>query len=366
MRGSKKPSNSSVRRNPNLQNPDHTMPRIINKKIICPVNKDLRAYLRIYGREMELPIQYSDLLRYTDQVTLYDKKGEDTLWVSLLYAQSDLDHINESLKLIYAILKASGDLSVMRHLYVDRVDLCLYGNTKPFRVRIVNRINDNYDYFYVKQADASRIFGLELEHLLSPNRISFGVHEDTLIEEHIAGIPGADFIENYVKKSRLENELRLAKEFVKFNERCFVRLLGDMHSSNFVIDITPDFEDIHYRIRAIDFDQQSYEARKAVYMPKYFKQNMPIIEIGIRNMTPETAHQYRKEERAMIAHRIRYSERQVDDLLEVMMATPLARPENVFQLRKELDAHYQTNRFSKCTSMGEIVKVSLDLLIENN
>jgi len=42
------------------------------------------------------------------------------------------------------------------------------------------------------------------------------------------------------------NPIRLAKEFEKFNERCFVRLLGDMHSSNFVIDVTPDFEETNF------------------------------------------------------------------------------------------------------------------------
>ena len=64
---------------------------------------------------------------------------------------------------------------------------------------------------------------------------------NTLIEEHISGIPGNMFIRSYLSDRHLD-EVRLAKEFVKFNERCFLRLLGDMHSANFVIDITPDFE----------------------------------------------------------------------------------------------------------------------------
>ena len=64
-------------------------------------------------------------------------------------------------------------LSIVDYLYIDRVDLCVYGNTLPFRIRVVNRINENFDYFYVKRADASRIYGLELEHILSPNSINF-------------------------------------------------------------------------------------------------------------------------------------------------------------------------------------------------
>ncbi|MEM6764730.1 MAG: hypothetical protein AAF824_00985 [Bacteroidota bacterium] len=342
------------------------MAHIRQKKIPFPINKGLRTYLKSYGREMDLPIEYNDLNRYNEAVTLYDKNGNDTLWISLIYSQDDLRHINEGLKEIYAILRANGDLSVMRHLYIDRVDLCLYGNTKPFRVRVVNKINDNFDYFYIKHADSSRVYGLELEHLLSPNRISYVVDKNTLIEEHIAGIPGEEFIHNYLKVGRVHNEIRLAKEFVKFNERCFVRLLGDMHSSNYVIEIMPDFEDVHYRIRAIDFDQQSYEPRKSIYMPQYFKQNLPIIEVGVKHMTPTTVRQYQKEERAMIASRIRYSSRQIGDLMKFMVKAELSKEEYIYGLREELGNHYQHNGFLKCHTMGEVVKKSLDILINRN
>jgi len=342
------------------------MAQIKQKKIAYEVDRGLRRYLKAYGREMSLPILYSDLLRYSESVTLFDKYGQDTLWISLLYAQSDLDDINEALKKIYAILRANGDMSVMQHLYVDRIDLCLYGNSNPFRVRIVNKINDNFDYFYIKNADASRIYGLELEHLLSPNRISYVVDRNTLIEEHIAGIPGEEFMQNYLAQGRVENETRLAKEFVKFNERCFVRLLGDMHSSNYVVEIMPDFEDVHYRIRAIDFDQQSYEPRKSIYLPQFFKQNKPIIEVGIRHMTPTTVRQYQKEERSMIASRIRYSSRQISDLMKFMVRSRLSQDDYVDQLRDELADHYDDHRFLHCNTMGAIVKLSLETLIENN
>jgi hypothetical protein len=144
---------------------------------------------------------------------------------------------------------------------VARIDYCSFGNSHPFRIRIVNKFNDNYDHYYIKIADASRIYGLELEHILSPNRITFLTNKNTLVEEHIAGIPGDLFISDYLHQP-VTNRIRFSKEFVKFNERCFVRLLGDMRSYNFVVDITPDIEDVQYRIRAIDFDQQSYEGRK--------------------------------------------------------------------------------------------------------
>lgn len=336
---------------------------ISKKKKTFRITRRLRKYLKEHARNIELPIQYQDLLRYDNSIPLLDKKDQDTLWETVFYPQDDMKEIHHSLKKIYAILKADGDLSVMEHLFIDRIDLCVYGNTQPFRVRIVNRINDNFDYFYIKNADASRVYGLELEHMLSPNRISYFVHENTLIEEHIIGIPGDQFIKHHLSDPNL-NEIRLAKEFVKFNERCFVRLLGDMHSSNFVVDITPDFEEVDYRIRAIDFDQQSYEGKKSIYMPQYFKQNNPLIELGIRCMTPETVKQYQKEERSLIATRFKTERGRVEELLKSMEKDKLAPKSHVISLRQELAKHYKDENFLNCDSMGAMVYYSLLLLIK--
>ncbi|MFY0600308.1 MAG: hypothetical protein JXR03_11615 [Cyclobacteriaceae bacterium] len=337
---------------------------ISKKKIPYLISDRLRGYLKKYDRLSDLPLKYSDLVRYNNSIPLYDRHGNDTFWETVFYPQDEMAEIHFGLKKIYSIIKADGDVGVMDHLFVDRVDLCVYGNTQPFRVRIVNRINDNFDYFYIKQADASRIYGLELEHLLSPNWISYVVHKSTLIEEHIVGIPADQFIKNHLEDPHL-NRIRLSKEFVKFNERCFVRLLGDMHSSNFVIDITPDFEDVDYRLRAIDFDQQSYEGRKAVYLPQYFKQNNPIIAIGLKLLTPESVRQYQREERALMANRLKMEKSRIDDLMEAMTRETLASETNIKKLGRDLSRHYGETGFLKCSNMGELVRQSLDMLVKN-
>lgn len=337
------------------------MALISKKKIIYPISAGLRRFLIKYSREVNIPIHYHELLRYTSSVALFDSKDQDTLWETVFYDQSDREEIHHNVKKIYALLKAGGDMSVMDHLYVDRIDLCIYGNTQPFRIRIVNRINDNFDYFYIKNADASRVYGLELEHLLSPNRISYFVHKTTLIEEHIAGIPGEMFMKNYMNDPNL-NPIRIAKEFVKFNERCFVRLLGDMHSSNFVIDVTPDFEETHYRIRAIDFDQQSFEGKKSIYLPQYFKENNALIQLGMKYITPESMKQYQSEERALIANRLKSSQKEIEDILSTMEEDEISTPENTESLKKELAKHYQNDQFLKCKNMGQILRVSLGLM----
>lgn len=337
------------------------MPLISKKKQIYAINDQLRDYLMQYNREHLLPIHYTDLLRYDNSVSLFDKRDRDTLWETVFYPASEINDILLALKTIYAILKADGDMSVTGHLAIDRVDLCSYGNTMPFRVRVRNLVNDNFDYFYIKNADASRVYGLELEHILSPNRISYLTSGSTLIEEHIAGIPGDMFFEQQMHDPD-RNPVRLCKEFVKFNERCFIRLLGDMHSSNFVVDITPDFDEVYYRIRAIDFDQQSYEGRKSVYMPQYYRQNQPIIDLGTATLTPESVRQYQVEERSLVAGRLRVEQIRIHDLMAAMRTDTIAPSANVEQLGAALNRHYHTKSFDDCRTMGDLVWRSLEVV----
>ncbi len=333
------------------------------KKVPFKVNKELNIYLQAYSRNIELPLQYEDMLRFTTSVPLLDVEENDTFWQTVYYNESDTKDLNSAMTRIYALLKTDGDTRVMEHLTVDRIDYCTFGNSKPFRIRIINRLNDNYDHFYVKRADASRIYGLELEYLLSPNSFKYLVDGDTLIEEHVAGIPGDDFMKKNLEDSTF-NQIRIAKEFVKFNERCFVRLLGDMRSYNFVVDITPDIEGSQFRIRAIDFDQQSYEGWTSFYMPQYFKENNPIIFLGIKHMSPETVTQYQMEERSLIAARAKSERTRLNDLFEVMVGDQISFPQKVEGLKRELSLHHKNEVFMKCKNMGEIILTNIQLLLK--
>lgn len=332
------------------------------KKTPYPLSEGLKDYLKSYGRRYHLPIQYSDMGRYMQAVPLVDTTGKDTLWQTVYYEHRESEEIHRACCELYALLKTDGDTSVIDHLSVARIDFCLFGNTHPYRVRIINRINDNYDHFYIKRVDANRIYGLELEHLLSPNIISFLYDDETIIEEHIAGVPGDVFMERYLDVHQFE-KIRIAKEFVKFNERCFARLLGDMRSYNYVVDVTPDIEGNQYRIRAIDFDQQSYERRKSFYLPQYFKDNNQIIELGIAHMTNESVRQYQLEERSLIARRARGAKDRLSQLLHVMRSDTIAPAEHVEELRLDLARHHKHDGFKQCSSMGDLVYTSLELLL---
>lgn len=331
------------------------------KKKSFAVKAPLRMYLRKFTRETSLPVKYSDLMRFDNTASLIDVNGEDTLWETVYYSESDTRELHAALTEIYALMKTDGNIEVLEHLSVARIDWCSFGNTHPFRIRIINRYNDNYDHFYVKKADASRIYGLELEHILSPERITYLVDQETLIEEHIAGIPGDRFVAQNLTVPKFD-QTRITKEFVKFNERCFVRLLGDMRSYNYVVDVTPDIEGNQYRIRAIDFDQQSYEGRKSFYLPQYFRENNPIIKMGMSLMDPDTVNQYQLEERTLIANRAKGESSRLDMLLSIMSKDKISSPEKVEKLKNELSTHHQTDAFDSCSNMGDIVQTNIDLI----
>ncbi len=333
----------------------------IYKKPIYPVQPGLREFLARCNREVPLPLTYSDLFYFTVSGPLLDKQGRDTLWQTVGYHSFEMPRIHQSLKEIYALLKSGGDRAALDHLYVDRVDYCSFGNTQPFRVRIVNSYNDNQDYFYIKRADSSRIYGLELEHLLSPHRMHYLTCGNTLVEEHVAGIPGDLFVKEWLHNPQVKI-IRLAKELVKFNERCFIRLLGDMRACNFVMDMTPDVEEVQIRIRAMDFDRQSHNERKKFYLPQFFKENRPLVLYCTKHLNLQTAMQYQREEQALIIRRMNSIHDRLRLLLDNMATEDLAPERNVHHLRAELADHYKNSRFENCESMGALVRVSLESL----
>lgn len=336
---------------------------ISKKKKSYPVSDSFNRYLERHGRQSPLPVNYASLKHYEDSVPLFDKTGKDTLWETVFYHHSMTDEIHQALKRIYSLLKVSGHSEAEEHLHIERIDYCVFGNSKPFRIKIVNNYNEVHDYFYVKVADASRIWGLELEHLLSPYRINYTVDDQTLVEEHISGIPGDVFINQYLDRPEF-NPRRIAKEFVKFNERCFMRLLGDMRSYNFVFDISQDFDDIQFRIRCIDFDQQAYEGRKNIYLPQFFKENNVFVDMVKRHLHPDVITQYRMEERSVFIKRVKAEYERLTELQNVLFNEVFSTPGKIEQLRTELAEFHHSKAFGQCTTMAQILQVHIDEFIE--
>ncbi len=337
---------------------DNTVVGRTLRKPSYPISRRLAAYLARFRRELELPVSYARLEGFRESLPLRSAEGQDTLWESVLYPPDEMEALKVDLKYVYALLKVHGDLSVVDHLYVDRIDFCSFGNSLPFRIRIVNGINENPDYFYVKKADASRVYGLELEHQLSPNRINYVTFGSTLVEEHVAGVPGDVFIKRWLENREIK-PVRIAKELVKFNERCFIRLLGDMRSYNFVFVLTPDFEGWQVRIRAMDFDQQSFNGRRSFYLPQFFRENLPLVQFTTNLLDLKTAYQYQREERTLLLQRADVSHQRLEILLDAMHVDLIAPPENVVRLRQDLAEHFEAEVVLKCESMAALVRENL-------
>jgi hypothetical protein len=337
---------------------------ISRRKERYPVSPSLMQYLHHFGRYADVPLVYDDLLRFTASMPYENPSGQETLWLSVAYSPEVMAELQPKLTNIYAQLKIGGDLSSAKHLAVERVDYGDFGNSRPFRIRIVNQFNGNADHYYVKYADASRIYGLELEHILSPFRMSYLVRENTLIEEHIAGIPGDMFIADYLNREDL-NKVRVAKEFVKFAERCYLRLLGDMRAVNYVVDITPDFEEVQYRVRPVDFDQQTYEPALEVYRPHLFPDNKPVDELVRAHLNIPTIVQYRQEERSQTARRIQAEERRYQALMSTLRKTPIAPEEHVAALAAALDEYHQSHDFAGSTTMADLLVKHLDRMLSD-
>lgn len=337
------------------QIPAQSLVTIRERKPQFPITDELADYLKRFQRSEAFDVVYNDLLRFTESIPRETADGKDSYWEIVVYSPSETDELHRELTRIYAYLKTPDEPTYTEHLYIERVEFCRFGNSKPFRIKVVNRYNDNHDYYYVKNTDASRAYGLELEHILSPNRINFLVHRTTLIEEHIAGIPGDEFLSDRMPTDQ-RNQTRIAKEFVKFNERCFAKLLGDMRSYNYVMVLTEDFDMKQYRIRAIDFDQQSFEGDLKVYLSQFYKENKPAVDIVWRLLPPKTIRQYQKEERSLMARRLDASRTRVDRLLGCMRNDSISTPDRVEHLAAQLAKYHHDPKFGRIDNMGELTR----------
>ncbi|MCH7225989.1 hypothetical protein [Haloferula sp. A504] len=339
------------------------MPMISRRKERYQGSPALVQYLFRFDRLRDIPSVYEDLTRFAGSMPYENPKGEETLWLTVYYDPEHMRELRPKLTKIYSELKAGGMGDHHDHLSVDRIDFGEFGNSRPFRVRITNDYNDNSDYFYVKHVDASRIYGLELEHILSPNRINYLIQGNTLIEEHIAGVPGDVFLRDYLPDPEL-NRVRIAKEFTKFNERCFIRLLGDMRSVNYVVDITPDFEEVQYRVRPIDFDQQSYEGRGKTYLAYRFDSNRPVTRLAFKSLDRKSIDQYVAEEHAQMAQRAKVEAARLKALLGVLRRDEIAPDKHVRQLARDLAKYHHTDIFRDCETMGELTATHILHMLE--
>jgi hypothetical protein len=340
-------------------------PLMVFKKPSYPLTPQFLNYLERFDRVSKVSVFYDDLLRFIGSINVFDKNDQDTLWIRVYYNEQERNEIDLNLKKIYSYLHSDGNIDIIKFLNVDAIDYCTFGNSKPFRIKVRNILNDNYTYFYVKKADASRVYGLELEHILSSDKINFLVYEDTLIEEHITGIPGDVFMDTLLINCSETEKAQIAKEFVKFNERCMIRLLGDMRAYNYVIVPIHDFDQVVFKIRPIDFDQQCYEGNLKVYRPQFFKENLPMVKLARGKLQNSSIEQYKNEERASLAKRIYSAETRIKKLLQIMGNDTIAPVENINKLKLELYRLTHDVNFKRAKSMGHVLNSAFEFITRN-
>jgi len=331
--------------------------RPLMQKEVYPVSDALQQYLQHYKRDIEIPIDYKELFHYQYTNAIKDKNGKHTHWENVVYDAILFKQLEQKLTATYRLLKKQPATAYQ----IAAIDFCEFANSMPFRIIIVNTANGTEDYFYIKASDASRIYGLELEQLLSPNRINFLYHQNTLVEEHIEGIPGDVFLETVNGLTSTEKKL-LAAEFVRFNERCFARLLGDMRSYNFVVVKNETGNNTPFRIKAIDFDQQCYEGKANLYLPQFYKENHTYVQMALHQLGNAAIERIRTDERKQLAQLAELHQQQLSALFHAMIPEEISENYKVVSLRKELDAYFNTNLFAHCKSMGAIVQQQVNLL----
>ena len=138
-----------------------------------------------------------------------------------------------------------------------------------------------------------------------------------------------------------------------------------MRSYNYVMVLTHDFDRIQYRIRAMDFDQQSFEGNPKVYKPQFLKENNKLVEMTAKLLREESVDQYIKEERALLAKRATSGQARLNDLLNCMCHDKISTPDKIKQLKLGLFDLTGDINFKRSKNMGEILSSALDFIVRN-
>jgi hypothetical protein len=182
-----------------------------------------------------------------------------------------------------------------------------------------------------------------------------------LVETHIDGIPGDEFLLTVNQLSASEQQL-IAEEFIRFNERCFIRLLGDMRSYNFVV-LQNETAANSFRIKAIDFDQQCYEGKLNLYLPQFYKENLLFVELSVATLDKNSIEKIRQDERIKMAALYVANQHQLKLLMNAMLQEEISENYKVVILRKELNTYHHVHYFAHCKTMGAIVQQQIKQLL---
>ena len=110
----------------------------------------------------------------------------------------------------------------------------------------------------------------------------------------------------------------------------------------------------------MDFDQQSYEGRKNIYKPQFFKDNIALVKLASELLTMDVANQYCRIERVAMKKRYLSARHRTKSILRKMKKDKISTPENIKQLKKDLAKHHDDPTFKEFTNMGDILNRHLE------
>ena len=139
-----------------------------------------------------------------------------------------------------------------------------------------------------------------------------------------------------------------------------------MRAYNYVVEMTPDFEQNQYRVRELSIlTSNPTRGEDPFICLNFFKNNLPVVNLCTGLINRETSRQYQREERTLIRRRFNFSPSRIKKLRSSMCEDRISSDEKVKRLSTELGRLHKDQRFTECMSMGEItflnIALSLDL-----
>ena len=101
-------------------------------------------------------------------------------------------------------------------------------------------------------------------------------------------------------------------------------------------------------------------------MPQFFKENNAFVTTVISQLNTESIEQYKAEEWSAMAYRVAVTRFRLMELLNIMSRDTVAPPEKQQLLIDQLNEHFKTPAFSRCKSMGQILKLHLKYMLRGN
>jgi hypothetical protein len=117
-------------------------------------------------------------------------------------------------------------------------------------------------------------------------------------------------------------------------------------------------------VRAIDFDQQSFEKRCRIYLPQFYKENAYYVSLIQKAIPLETIKQYQMEEKSLLKKRYLNDQYQIDYLINVIKKDKISFDDHVDNLKRELSKFHNSSKFLECKNMGEILEVNIHTMLE--